>query len=362
MIYCARMSPQAMRIAFLVLFAVLTVIFAVVTWPFAKAAFLAFTIALIFFPMHRMAMEKLKLPRYLSAILTTLVVSICVIFPLAVLGAVVVTRIGHFLQDITSQAEIGTLVESVGPILSSISNWIERMVGSAPSVEDLEGAFLGVFKEAGRKFYEFSPRVLSTTASLVGNFLLTLLFLAVFLAEGGNLYGWLMETTPLSPGHRKVLARDVRLAITSSIIAALVTAVVQGTLLGAGFWLAGFNQPYSWGLVATILCLIPVIGAASCYITATVLLVSAGRIEAGIIFLVFGIGIVSFADNVVKAIVVRGTSRMHPLLLFVTLIGAVRLLGPIGLLVGPVLLAIFLASIRIYRSEFMEIGETQQGV
>lgn len=352
------MKSQTMRIAFLVLFGVLTASFAVVTWPFAKSAFLAFTLAVIFFPLHRVAMERLKLPRYISAILSTLVVSICVLFPLAVLGAVVVTKIGYFLQGVALQAEVGQLADGIRPVLASVSGWIERVVGSAPSVSDLQAAFLTIFKEAGKKFYEFSPRVLSTTISLVGNFLLTLVFLVVFLAEGGTLYGWLMETTPLSADHRKVFSRDVRLAITSSIIAALITAAVQGTLLGVGFWVVGFDQPYSWGLVAAILCIIPVIGAASCYITATVLLFSAGRTEAAILFFAFGLGIVSFADNVVRAIVVRGTARMHPLLLFVTIIGAARLLGPIGLLVGPVLLAIFLTSIRIYRREFMEIGNT----
>lgn len=352
------MRPQTMRNAFLVLFAILTLVFVIVTWPFAKAAFLAFTLAIIFFPLHRLGIERLKFPRYLSAVITMLVVSVCVIFPLVVLGTVVVTKIGYFLQGIVSQSEVASLMETIKPLLVSVSGWIERVVGSAPSVDDLQAALLEIFKESGRKFYEFSPRVLSTTVSLLVNFLLTLLFLVVFLAEGGALYEWLMETTPLSADHRRVLARDVRLAITSSIAAALITAMVQGALLGAGFWLAGFNQPYGWGLVAAILCLIPVVGAASCYVTASALLLSAGRHEAAIIFLIFGFGIVSFIDNVIRAIVVRGTAKMHPLLLFVTLIGAVRLLGPIGLLVGPVFLAIFLTSIRIYRREFMEIGNT----
>lgn len=344
-----------MRIAFLVLFAVLTSLFAVITWPFAKAAFLAFTLAVIFFPLYRFALEKCRMPRYVAAITTTLVVGVCVVLPLAVLAGVVVTQIGHFLQKIAVQAEGGSFSDAILPLLTAVQGWIERVAGSAPSISDLQATLLSGVMEVGKKFYQFSPRVITTTASVTANFLLTLIFLVVFLAEGSALYNWFMETSPLSVAHRSELAHDVRITITSSIVASLVTALVQGSLLGLGFWVAGFGEPYGWGLVAIILSIIPVIGAASCYITATALLFTTGSVKGAIFFFLFGVGIVSSIDNVIRPIVVRSSSRMHPLLLFVTIIGAVKLFGPIGLLVGPVLLSIFLASLRIYRREFVKI-------
>lgn len=344
-----------MRKIFLIFFGILTVVFLAVTWPFVKAAFLAFTFAVIFFPLYRFALRKLRLHRYIAAIVTTFIIAICVILPLVTLGTVVITRIGHFLQGFASATDGGTFSDTISPLITWVHGWLERIVGSAPSVEDLQGAVLAVFKEAGRKFYELSPRVLSTTVSLVVNFLLMFVFLVVLFVEGGRLHDWLMETAPISAEYRSELSRGVRLMLTSSIVAALLTALVQGSLLGLGFWIVGFDQPYGWCLVAIILSIIPIIGAASCYITATAVLLSKGNAHAAILFLAFGVAIVSSVDNVIRPLIMRGTSHIHPLLLFVTLVGSVKLFGPIGLLVGPVLLSIFLSSIRIYRREFVKI-------
>lgn len=350
------MQPESMRKAFLVLFMAMTASFVVITWPFAKAAFLAFTLAVIFFPLHRLAIEKLRFPRYLAAAATTLVVGICVILPLVVLIGVVVTQIGHFLQEIAARVEGGSVSDAMGQLFAAVHDWIGRLWGQAPSIEEIRSAVMGGLAEAGRKFYEFSPRFLSTTVSIVVNFLLMLLFLVVFLAEGGQLFDWLMETTPLATEHRRELARDVRRTITTSIAAAVIIAVVQGTLLGLGFWVAGFDQPYGWALVAAILSLIPVVGASSCYLTSTAFLLASGNVRGAILFFLYGIVIVSGVDNVLRPFIVRGTARVHPLLLFIVLIGAVKIFGPIGLLVGPVLLSIFLATLRIYRREFIQIG------
>lgn len=344
-----------MRKAFLIIFGILTALFIVITWPFAKAAFLAFTLAVIFAPFQRFVRERLRFPRYLAAIATTLIVGICVIIPLAVLIGVVVTQIGFFLQGIMLDVQAGSISDAFGQLVVGIHDWINNIWGQAPPTEEIQSTIVNALTEAVRKFYEFSPRVLSTTISVLANFFLMLVFLVVFLAEGGGLFDWVMETTPLEPHHRRELARDVRVTITSSIVAAIVTALAQGALLGLGFWKAGFGQPTGWALIAMILSLIPVIGAASCYITSAAVLFSTGDVKGAIAFLLFGIGIVSMVDNLIKPLIVRSGSRVHPLLLFVVLVGAVKFLGPIGILVGPVLLSIFLASLRIYRREFVNI-------
>lgn len=346
------MKPESMSKAFLVLFAVLTAVFIFIAWPFAKAAFLAFTLAVIFFPVQRAASKRFKLNRYLLAVLTTLVVAICVIFPMVVLIGVVVSQISDFLQMITLDAHAGTLSDAFGQLLITVHGWIEKLWGQAPPIEEIRETIISALAGAGKKFYALSPRVLSTTISIVANFLLMPIFLVVFLAEGGALFGWIMESIPLTADHRSELASDVRVMITSSIVAAIITALVQGSLLGAGFWAAGFQRPFEWALVAIILSIIPVVGAASCYITATTLLLSAGNIKGAIIFLIFGVVVISGSDNIIKPLIMR-SKKMHPLLLFVVLIGSVNLFGPIGLLVGPVLLSIFLASLNIYRREFI---------
>lgn len=349
------MNYKTMRIAFVIFFLTLLTLFAIVTWPFYKAAFLAFTLAIIFSPLYYLFHEKLRLPRYIASVISTILVGICVILPLVIFGGVIATQIGNFIHEFGQQIEKGALSETMGSIVNIAHNAIEDLTGSAPSDEELTAAILEGLKTVGKKFYDFSPRMLSTSISIVVNFLLMLLFLVVFLAEGRGLYNWLMETSPLSSTHWKELAHEVRITITTSIVALFATAAVQGTLLGIGFWVAGFEKPYGWGLIAVILSLIPVIGAPSCYITASVVLFSTDSTKSAIMFLLFGFLVISTIDNLIRSLIVRGASKIHPVLVFVALVGAVRLWGPIGLLIGPVLLSIFLASIRIYRREFANL-------
>jgi predicted PurR-regulated permease PerM len=132
----------------------------------------------------------------------------------------------------------------------------------------------------------------------------------------------------------------------------VVTALVQGILIGFGFWITDFSEPIMWGLIAILASFIPIIGAASCYVGAVVVLMAMGRGHAAILFLIYGLLIISNVDNVIKLLVMRGRMHIHPMLLFIALLGGVRAFGPIGIIFGPVLLALFLTTLRIYQREF----------
>ncbi|OGQ45157.1 MAG: hypothetical protein A3I05_04965 [Deltaproteobacteria bacterium RIFCSPLOWO2_02_FULL_44_10] len=346
------MSTSKMQTAFLVFFAALTLLFLALLWPFAKPAFLALTLTIVFAPLYRFILHKCRLHRYLASVLTTLIIAACVLIPLIVLGTVLVTHVGSFLQNISYQLAQGSFSDVFQPILQTLSQWIERLTGTAPFRVDLEQEIFKVLQGLGKSIYNFSPRVLLTTFSIIFNFFLILLFLVVFFAEGVQLHKWLMEASPLSSLHLEKMLTEMRLTITTSLTASLLIAVVQGSLLGLGFWIVGFNHPYSWWPIAIILSVIPIIGAVSCYITASLILLATGQTEWSIAFFVYGVAIVSSVDNIIRPFLVRGTTRIHPVLLFVTLIGAAKLFGPIGIIVGPVLLSIFLAAVRIYRLEF----------
>ena len=346
------MSPQSKRVAFLIFFAVLTVLFLLIARPFAKAALLGATLAIVFSPLHQIFFKGRQQFRYGTAFVTMLLVGACVILPVGVLGVVVVTKAGAFLQLVATQVETGLFSEKLALMFGTFRDGVEQLTGVSLSATELQQTVLKMLKMTGQGFYEFSPRMILRTASFIGNFFLMFLFLFVFLAEGNRLGDWLEETLPLSTAHWRELARDMRQIITSSLGASFFTGIAQGALLGLGFWVAGFQEPFDWGLVAMLACMIPMIGAASCYFTAALLLMTIGNLQGAILFLLYGVGVVSTVDNVIRTFLVRGSGKIHPMLLFVTLVGGVRLMGSIGLLAGPLILAAFLASIRIYRREF----------
>ncbi len=345
-----------MRQVFLVLLAVLTTAFIVVTWPFVQAAFVAATLAIIFWPLQRFLERHVGGHRTPAAVLSTLAIGLCVILPLAVMGSIIATKIGTFLQTVSAQLQGDQLSTAAREVVVWFRDWIERFGGSAPLAQEIQSALVAALRTAGNRLTEASPRVLSGTLLFIANFFVMFVFLFVFLAEGRRLSTWAEETVPLKKAHWREIARNVRIAITTSLVALIAIGVVQGSLLGIGFWIVGFEYAAGWWLVAMIVCIVPVVGAASTYLVASAVLYATGRPIAALLFLAFGVGIVSQVDLLIRSFVIRGSSRIHPVLLFVTLIGAVRLVGPIGVIAGPVLLVIFLAALRIYRREFATPG------
>jgi len=133
----------------------------------------------------------------------------------------------------------------------------------------------------------------------------------------------------------------------------VLTACAQGLLIGIGYWIAGISNPAVWGALAIGVTLIPVIGGPVMYVPPAAALIIGGHFYSGLFLLLFGVGIVSTVDNVIKPLAMRGKVNVHPVLLALALVGGTFWLGTAGIIVGPVVVALMLAMIRIYRKEFL---------
>ena len=348
------MRAQTMRIGFFLLFGLLTAVFIAMLWPFAKPVFLAFTLAILFSPLYRILRRVWKGNPYFAAIGTALLVGACVVLPVSILGAVVVTKAGGFLHSIAGQMEAKDLSEQFFQMITTVQHWLGEWAGIFLTPAELEQTILEFLKKAGKGFYDFSPKMFVRTASMVFNFIFLCLCLPVFLAEGERLGAWLESVTPLPPEHWKEMVRNVRRTITSSFTAMILIGVAQGTLLALGFYAAGFSKVYGWWLIAVLACMIPVVGATSCYSIASIALLAMGNVKGAILFFLFGVGIVSTIDNFLRPWIMKNGVQLHPILLFVTMIGGIKLMGPIGVLAGPIILVIFLSTVRIYRQDLAQ--------
>ena len=110
----------------------------------------------------------------------------------------------------------------------------------------------------------------------------------------------LMSLLPLDPNHKQVLAKEVASVITGTFAGMVATALAQGILIGIGYWIAGIDNPLVWGVVAIGVTLIPVIGGPVMYIPPAIALIIGGSMGKGIFLLIWGVAIVSMADNVIK--------------------------------------------------------------
>ena len=171
--------------------------------------------------------------------------------------------------------------------------------------------------------------------------LFAMLFALFFLMRDGDAIGReLRSLLPLPPAQSERLIRGTRDLVIASVGAGILVAVTQGTIGGLAFWLLGLGAPAFWGVVMAFCSLIPVVGAALVWVPAALWLLLSGSIGKGIAMVVIGALGISMADNVLRPLLLSGSTQVNGLIIFFGLLGGVAAFGFIGLVLGPVILVV----------------------
>jgi predicted PurR-regulated permease PerM len=150
---------------------------------------------------------------------------------------------------------------------------------------------------------------------------------------------------------RKIL-RSIIKTINGVIKGYILIALIQGFLMGLGLYLFGVPNPALWGVVAGIASLIPSIGTALVSVPAVIYLYAIGSTIPAIGLLIWAVLIVGFIDNLLNPIIVGKSIKVPMLLILFSVLGGISLLGPIGILIGPLVIGLLYTLISIYKEEF----------
>ena len=180
------------------------------------------------------------------------------------------------------------------------------------------------------------------------NIFIFLIALYYLLKDGDKLKAIVVSISPLQNVHDETIVQKMTAAINAVVKGSLAVALAQGVLTGIGLALFGVANATLLGSIASITALIPGIGTAIVLVPAVVVLYISGEAGAAAGLAAWGIVIVGLADNILRpALVMQGTA-LHPFLVLLSIVGGVSFLGPIGFLLGPLLLTLFAALIEMY--------------
>jgi predicted PurR-regulated permease PerM len=179
----------------------------------------------------------------------------------------------------------------------------------------------------------------------------TMMLIALFflLVQGRELVDWLDEALPLGEGETRELLRDFGKTSYAVVISTLVTAGAQAVAALIGYLIAQVPHPVFFTAVTFFGAFIPAIGAASFTLLAAGVLLVTGHPYFALFLAIWAVLVVSLVDNVVKPLVLRGGMDMPGAVVFFALIGGLGAFGPIGLLLGPLSVAFFVAMLRMSR-------------
>ncbi|HYC31152.1 MAG TPA: AI-2E family transporter, partial [Gemmatimonadales bacterium] len=190
---------------------------------------------------------------------------------------------------------------------------------------------------------------------------LTITFFGLYylLVAPSDVWRGLRPFIPFSTPSAEILKERFEDVTISTLVGTGLTAVVQGILVGLGFWAAGLSNPLFWGVVTVIFSILPVVGSGMVWIPGVAALAIEGRYGYAIGLAVLGVVAVGNVDNLIRPYVYSRWAQIHP---FITVIGAfagIRFFGLLGLLIGPLAISYFFELIRMYRKEYLEDEEPE---
>jgi predicted PurR-regulated permease PerM len=350
-------APQTQRRAFLLFLLGLLTLFVFILRPFLVPLLLGGVLVLLFYPLYNWFLKFFRGHRYPASFCATFVVTVFLFLPGGLIVSLVVNQLLGMVDQVTQFVEKGQMVELLKNWNLHLQDYITQIEETFHIHVNLKAMAANTVKQFALYVYQYSPGVLAQTVTFFFQGFLMVIVVFFLFVEGKGLYNEIVVLSPMKMSHENALALEMKNMIYAVVYGSFVTAMVQGFLAGIAFYFLGIKGYLVWGSLTFLFSFIPILGAASVWVPATAILFLLGEVKSAVFLIFYGALVISGIDNVLKPLLMRGKSRLHPLLLFLSIMGGLLFAGPIGILLGPITLAVFLAALRIYKKEYLLAGK-----
>jgi predicted PurR-regulated permease PerM len=341
------MNDQANKVRWIAVLAA-TAIALYLCWlmlkPFVGVLGWAAVLVIIFYPVHQNVVRKIK-RRSLSALVSSSLVIVVFVTPLTLVAIAVASEVGSVAQSFS--AYVGQVINPATPVLGRLSGWIhERFALDTQAsetflVEQLKNA--GVFL-LGQSF-GFVGNILG---GLVRSFLVVFTMYYLF-RDGEQIVRSFPRFLPFSyEQSQKIIVRTTEV-VSASVYGVVTIAMLQGLLGGIAFWILGIPSPILWAVVMAFVCMIPIAGSFFVWLPASIYLMLGGQWGKSILLILWGALVISTVDNFLRPRLIRNQTKLHELFIFFSVLGGISVFGLLGIVMGPVVLAITLGLLSTFK-------------
>jgi len=331
---------------FLILLAVFVLVVIIIK-PLATIVAFGVILAILFYPVYTRLLRRLKSPSLASALVVLLII-ILLLIPVVFFGNLIFNEI----VDIVGRVRAGDLVLHRDQLVQSLPGELRGLIESFS--RDVNN-YLG--RLTANAFQSFSA-LLSNVAEFFVAFGVLVLTLFYLLRDGQKIKQFFMDITPIATAQETELIDKIVLAVNGVVKGSFLTALSQGVVATVGFFIFGIPEPLLWGLFTVLAALVPTVGTALSLVPAVVYLLVTGHPSAALGLAIWGAVAVGLIDNFLGPKLVGTRTQLHPLLVLLSVLGGIQLFGFLGFLIGPIIMAIFVALVDIYRTDFKSYVES----
>jgi predicted PurR-regulated permease PerM len=326
-----------------------------VIMPFLNSVLISIVLVVLFYPLHLKFLKWTKNRQGLSATFSVLAVVFLLMIPIGVLltliSAQVASLVQKFPKTLHSENLTGLLAQYQS-YLELLVQKLEKFIGTKFNLMGL--AWQGVQK-LGQALAQYSPSVIAGTAQFFLDLFIMLILMFYLFRDGNKLFKLVLKISPVKDQYEIKLADEMKQTIYGIFYGSFLTSLIQAILATIGYAIARIPGALVWGLITFFVSFIPIIGTGAVLIPMVTYLFIKGETGYAIFLAIYGIAAIGSVDNFLRPFLIR--SNMHQALLFLSLFGGMAVFGPIGILLGPLVMALLTGMIRIYQEDYLTLAK-----
>lgn len=321
--------------------------------PFLGTLVWAGAIGVITFPLHERLLTRCKGREITAAALMTGTVVLAVILPLV--GLVFsISREASLAYQYLENATAGGSSLALGDLLNhpAVAPWLERIRPLTSSLNvDLDAMLLPTVKKGLAAMLNYSTGIVKNFFVFLFKLVLMVITLFFFYKDGTRFLERFWLVVPIREGLKATIIDTIKRVLGAVMYGIVLTCLVQGTLGGLGFWVAGLPSPILFGALMAVCALIPLIGTALIWLPGALYLLMHGQTMYALLLIAWGVVVVSGIDNIIRPLFISGIARLHILIIVLGVLGGILAFGITGVVAGPVILALVLVFFEESRQE-----------
>ena len=311
--------------------------------PFIGVLEWAVVLAIVFYPVHKRLVKRIK-RRGLSALISSLLVILIVLLPLTFLTVALTNELSNAARNLPQH--VNHLMESQPPVIGRASTWIQDHL----AIETQRSQeFVAVQLENAAAV--LVGQSLGIMGNILSGFLKTffVIFTMYYLfRDGDKIVAALPAALPLRKNQSDAIIARATEVISAGVYGVVTIAAIQGLLGGLAFWVLGVPSPILWGVLMTFVCMIPIAGSFFIWLPLAIYLMITGHWTKAILLVLWGALIISTIDNFLRPKLIKNQTKLHELFVFFSVLGGMRVFGLLGIILGPVVLAITIGLINTF--------------
>jgi predicted PurR-regulated permease PerM len=316
---------------------------------FLSPIILAILLATLTHPVYRWLLKRLGNRRSLTALIMVLSATIVIAVPVFMFLYLLLSQGVEFVRAGIQWIEAGKFGEMLDlPVFSKIENWYIGLFGESLSIRQ---QIVSLTESIAKGFVNSGLRLFGDAVNLVSGISIFVFMLFFLFRDGKGMADALRDLLPMRRAQTDRVFKQINNVTQAVLLGTFLVSCIQGVLGGIGLMIVGIPG-LVWGTAIGFSSMIPMVGTFLITIPVTAYLFLTGAYWQGAFFAVWAFAVVGGIDNILRPLFMHGRAQMSPFFVFLGVFGGISYFGVSGLVYGPLIIALTMVVINIYRTEF----------